>query len=99
MSETQRPPGIRDRIEAGFERWGHFVFRRAGAMLAGAALVTLALASQLPKLELETSIDGFLRADDPVRVAYNAFRHQFGHDGILMIGVRTSDVFERRFLE
>ncbi|TDI96901.1 MAG: patched family protein [Deltaproteobacteria bacterium] len=99
MSETQRPPGIRDRIEAGFERWGHFVSRRAWTTLALAAFVTLALASQLPKLELETSTEGFLHADDPVRVAYNAFRHQFGHDGILLIGVRTRDVFERRFLE
>ncbi len=57
MSETQLPPGIRDRIEAGFERWGHFVFRRAWTTLAGAAFVTLALASQLPKLELETSTE------------------------------------------
>ena len=50
----------RERIEAGFERWARFVFRHRWATI----VLTLALSgvciSQLPRLQLETSTEGFI---------------------------------------
>ena len=40
----------RDRIELGFVRWEHFVFRHARAVIAAVALLTAGFASQLPEL-------------------------------------------------
>jgi uncharacterized membrane protein YdfJ with MMPL/SSD domain len=67
---------IRDRIEAGFERWGRFVYRHARAALAMTLLCAAGLASQLPKLEVEASDEAFLHDDDPVRVTHDRFRAQ-----------------------
>ena len=56
---------LRDQIEAGFERWGHLVFRHPLSALAFALVVTLGLASQLPKLEVDGSAEAFLHRTDP----------------------------------
>ena len=57
------------------------------------------LASQLPKFSFDTSTEGFLHEDDPVRTAYDAFRERFGRDTKLLLVIRPSDVFERDSLE
>jgi predicted RND superfamily exporter protein len=90
---------MRDRIEAAFERWGHFAYRRAGWVLCIALGLTTALASQLPRLELDTSMEGFFHEGDPVLVAYDDFRARFGSDTLVLIAVQPPEVFELGFLE
>lgn len=91
--------GIRDHIEAGFERWARLVFRRARAALALSLLAVAGLATQLPRLELEVSDEAFLLETDPVRVAYDRFRAQFERDQIIAIAVRAPEIFDLGFLE
>jgi predicted RND superfamily exporter protein len=91
--------GIRERIEAGFERWGHFVFRHARLTLGLMALLTVALGSHVSELTLDTSTEGFLHQDDPTRHSYEAFRRQFGQDGVVIIGICPPEVFDLGFLE
>jgi predicted RND superfamily exporter protein len=90
---------IRDRIEAGFERWGRFVFRHAGAAIAATALLVAGLASQLPKLVVDGSDEAFLHETDPARVTYDAFRAQFERTEMIVIAVRPPEVFDLGFLE
>ncbi len=90
---------MRDRIEQAFERWGHFAYRRAGWVLAMVLGLTAALASQLPNLAFDTSTEGFVHEDDPVRVTYDEFRAQFGSDTLILIAVRPPEVFDLGFLE
>jgi len=88
----------RAQIEAGFEGWGHFVFRHAKLVLAVILVITAGLISQLPKITIDTSSESFLYKDDPIRVAYDEFRAQFGRDEVIIIGRSTSDVFDLTFL-
>jgi predicted RND superfamily exporter protein len=89
----------RDRIEAGFERWGRLVFRHAGAALAIAGLLVGGFASQLPKLVVDGSDEAFLSETDPARVTYDAFRAQFERTEMIVIAVRPPEVFDLGFLE
>ncbi|MBW2712607.1 MAG: Fis family transcriptional regulator, partial [Deltaproteobacteria bacterium] len=88
----------RARIEASFERWGHFVYRHAKVVLALVLLATVGLVSQLPKITIDTSSESFLYKDDPIRVAYDEFREQFGRDEVIVIGLNPPDVFAPDFL-
>jgi hypothetical protein len=90
---------VRDRIEAGFERWGHFVVRFRWAVIAIVLAFSGALIAQIPKITLDVSTEGFLRPGDPILVAYNAFRDQFGRDDRALITIRSDDIFDRAFLE
>ncbi len=91
--------GIRDRIEAAFERWGHFVFRNARITIAFMLLLTLGLGSQLPELYLDTGSEAFLKKTDPVRVTYERFQEQFGREGVVLIAIEPPRVFDLGFLE
>lgn len=91
--------GLRTRLERGFGAWGHFVARRPWRVMAASLVGVAALAAQIPKLELDTSVEGFLEADSPARLAYTAFRQQFGREDAAILAIRTRDVFRTEFLE
>jgi predicted RND superfamily exporter protein len=90
---------MRDRIERAFEAWGHLAYRRAWRVIAIGALVTVALATQLPKLGFDTSTEGMFHPDDPIRVAYDEFRARFGSDTMILAAVRPERVFDLATLE
>jgi predicted RND superfamily exporter protein len=90
---------VRDRIEAAFASWGHLAYRRAGLVIAAVLLVVAALVSQLPRFSFDTSTEGFFHEDDPVRIAYDAFREQFGRDTLILVAIRPRDVFDPDVLE
>ncbi len=58
-----------------------------------------ALASQLPKITIDTSTEGFMHKDDQTLIDYNAFRDQFGRDEMIIIAIKPPDVFDPLFLE
>ena len=86
------------RIEDGFERWGHSVYARPWRTillcLAGVAI----LASQLPRLEIDTSSEAFLEPDHPTRIFHNVFREQFGTEDVAVVAIQTDEVFDLAFL-
>jgi predicted RND superfamily exporter protein len=90
---------LRDRIERLFAAWGRLAYRRPWLVIGLVLLTVGSLASQLPKFSFDTSMEGFLHEDDPVRTAYDAFRERFGRDTKLLLVIRPSDVFERGSLE
>lgn len=51
------------------------------------------LASQLPKLRLDTSTEGFLKNEDPALLAYESFREQFGRDEQMVLAVVCNELF------
>ena len=91
--------GMRARFEQGFDAWGHFVVRHPWRVIAASLLSVAALASQIPRLEVDTSVEGFLEPDSPARVAYTAFRAQFGREDAAVLAIRTEEVFRFEFLE
>ncbi len=61
--------------------------------------LTLGLLSQLPKITIDTSNEGFLHKNDPILLDYNEFRNQFGRDETVVVAIQTSNVFNLAFLE
>ena len=99
MSAGGGPPApIRERIERAFARWGHRAYGHARLTISVVLLAAGALITQLPKIEFDTSTEGFLHADDPVRVTYDAFREQFGRDDRILIAIEPPEVFDLAFL-
>ncbi len=90
---------IRDRIELWFESLAGFVIGYRWLVLTGIAAVVLALASGLPRLSMDTSIEGFLHPDDPSLIRYHAFKDQFGRDDMALVAVETGDVFTQENLK
>ena len=77
---------IRVRIEKSLETFAHFIYQHRYKTLFVMVVLVAALASQLPRIETDTSTEGFLRKNDPTRMAYDKFRRQFGRDELISPG-------------
>jgi predicted RND superfamily exporter protein len=91
--------GYRQKIERGFETFVHLIYRWRWVALLLMLFVAAGLSSQLPKLTTATSNESFLHADDPILLAYNDFRDQFGRDEMIIIAIQPPDVFDLKFLK
>jgi predicted RND superfamily exporter protein len=95
---ASRPLHWRDRVETLFEAWGYFACRHALFLILGVLLLSAVLISRVPLLETDVSTDSLLHEDDPVQVAYDEFREQFGRDERIVIAVEAPDIFDPSFL-
>jgi len=84
---------MRDYLEAGFGRLATLVFDHAKSFLVLMLVSFVLLASGLQYMRLDTSTEGFLHVNDPVRVAYNDFKQQFGQDDRILVAVHSDDLF------
>jgi predicted RND superfamily exporter protein len=89
---------VRERIEADLGHFGRLLSRNAWATIVSFALVVGTLLTQLPKINIDASTENMLRTGNPIRVAYDGFREQFGHDQAVMVAIETEDVFDIEFL-
>ena len=89
---------IRHRIEKWFASVAETIYRHRIKTLVINLLFCVAVFSQLPKIGIDTSTEGFLHASDPTLIDYNAFRDQFGRDELIVIAIQTPDVFTGPFL-
>ncbi len=90
---------IRKKIEAGFEAFGLWVYRNRFKTLLFMLLVIAAFFSQLPKITIDTSSEGFLHEEDPILQAYNDYRDQFGRDEMVVLAIKPEKVFDQAFLK
>jgi len=90
---------IRHNIERWFARFADCVYDHRWKAIISLLGVTLALLSQLPKISIDTSTEGFLHKKDPILLDYNQFRDQFGRDEVVIVAIQTQNVFDRTFLE
>ncbi len=89
---------IRDRIEKWFEELAKIIYENKYKTLLLVIIFIVGLFSQLPKITLDTSTEGFLNEDDQKLIDYNAFRDQFGRDELVMVAIETPNVFDITFL-
>ena len=71
-----------------------FIARHPKWIIFSVFLLVFLSASQLPKITVDTSTEGFLHATDPARVAYDEFRNQFGRDEKIVVAISTNDIFK-----
>jgi len=89
---------IKRKIEQQFASLTLKIIKHRFSVLIGVLLITIALASQITRLTIDTSNEGFLHPNDPILMAYNDFRDQFGRDDMLVLSVRGDNVFSLPFL-
>ena len=89
---------IREKFEAGFEAWAGIVASRPLVVIALALSTVGVFATQLSELQLDTSTESYLLDGDPVRVAYNEMREQFGRDQVIVVALEPPEIFDREFL-
>jgi predicted RND superfamily exporter protein len=89
----------RVRTEKKFEHFSDFIFDNRKKVITSILLIVLVMATQLPNLTMDTSTEGFLHKSDPMRVAYDEFRDQFGRDEKFLVAVKTKDIFDYDFLK
>ncbi len=90
---------IRERIENKFAGAARLFYRHNIITLLVLAIFTGVLLSQLPNLTLDTSTEGFLHEQDPDLLAYNDFRDQFGNTEMVIVAVKSKDIFAPEFLK
>jgi len=105
MNDPSRPPQrgfgvstLRDPIERRFGSLGRIIYRRAWLTIALVFAGVGALCTQIPNIVIDTSTEGFLQPDDPIRMTFAGFRERFGRDQAVMVAVETTDVFDLVFL-
>jgi predicted RND superfamily exporter protein len=89
---------LRERIGVAFEGWGRLVVQRRRWVIASMLALALGTGTQIPRLEVDNSIEAFLHADDPKLIHYNAFRDEFGRDDVTVIALRPREIFDLDFL-
>ena len=90
---------IRYRIEQGFEQFAHFIYRNRIKTIIVMLILIAAVVSQIPKITIDTSMEGFLHEDDPALLAYNRFRDQFGRDEVVILAIKPPRIFDRKFFQ
>jgi len=91
--------GFRGRIEKGFGRFARILYHNRIKTVMVMLLLTAAIVAQIPKITIDTSMEGFLHEDDPAMLAYNAFRDQFGRDEVIIVALQPRDVFDPEFFK
>lgn len=89
---------IKRKIESGFGHIAGIVFDRSIWFLFLMLILFAGLASGIQYTRLDTSTEGFLHSNDPVRIAYDAFKQQFGQDDRILVAIETEDIFKPAFL-
>ena len=89
---------IRKRIEIWFESIARIIYRNRYKTLLISFLSTTAILSQIPKLTIDISTEGFLHKKDPILIDYNDFRDQFGRDELIVVAIKSPEVFDKNFL-
>ncbi|MCP5013696.1 MAG: MMPL family transporter [Ketobacter sp.] len=85
------------KVETGFESLGLVMGRRPWLWLLSCLAAVGVMASQLGRLEKDTSIEGFLEKGSVEIQRYDAFKETFGRDEVFIITMEVEDIFTQTF--
>lgn len=89
---------VHDSLENWFGKLAEAVYRLKYPVLIAMLLLTAGLASQIPRITIDTRDEGFFYDDDPALIAYNKFRDQFGQDDTFIIALQPKNGLDQEFL-
>lgn len=89
---------LRAGFGAAFERWARVVCKQRWTIIVVMVLLSVALGSQIGRIEVDTSFEGYLPKNDPTLVTYGKFREQFGTEERIVIAIKPENVFDLKFL-
>lgn len=85
------------KVERGFEALGLAMGERPWLWLLSCLVIVGAMASQLPQLKKDTSIEGFLKKGSAEIQRYDEFKETFGRDEIFIITMEVGDIYTQEF--
>jgi predicted RND superfamily exporter protein len=86
------------KLEKLFGKFGGFITKHPIIVILFSLLVIAFPLTQVPKITMDTSTEGFMHESDPMLMNYNAFRDQFGRDERIMIALKSDKIFTLPFL-
>ncbi len=89
----------RTRAEMRLEKMGAAIAVHPKKTIFFILTLSLFFISNLPKITIDTSTEGFLHENDPALIRYEAFKEQFGQDEKIMVVVQTDDLFSFETLD
>lgn len=89
---------IKKSIESMFEAWTRIIIKFKIPVLLLVLVPTFLIGSQIRFLTIDTSNEGLLHQDDPILTSYNEFRDQFGRDDLLVLAIKSENIFTIPFL-
>ena len=89
---------MHQKLENRFGKFGAFIGNHPFIVILFALLVIAFPISQVPKITMDTSTEGFMHEDDPMLINYNKFKEQFGRDERIMIAIESDKIFTLPFL-
>ncbi len=89
----------RTKTENNIEKMGVTITNHPIKIIIAMLLISIAFISNLPKITIDTSTEGFLHSSDPALVRYESFKEQFGQDEKIMVIVETKDIFNLETLK
>ncbi|MDY6790756.1 MAG: efflux RND transporter permease subunit [Thermodesulfobacteriota bacterium] len=90
---------VRIKIEKWFESLARVIYHHPLKTLFMMLVIIAPIVWQLPKLTIDISTEGFMHKSDPARVDYDTFRDQFGRDELIIVAIRSPEVFQAKFLK
>ncbi len=90
---------IKIKIEQGLTVFTTRVIAWRWALVALMIVLAVASISRLPHLSIDMSDEGFLHPEDPILKDYTDFRDQFGRDDLIVLTIKSDQVFSQPFLQ
>ncbi|QFR50138.1 MMPL family transporter [Sulfurimonas lithotrophica] len=89
----------RTKSENKLKKMGDFIGQNPKKIIFIMLSFSILLISNLPKITIDTSTEGFLHKQDPALILYEEFKEQFGQDEKIMVVIKTKDIFDISFLK
>jgi len=80
-------------------RFGEFISQNPFKVILVVLLLLAAPIAHVPQIKMDTSTEGFMHPEDPVLIAYNKFRAQFGRDERIVLAIKSDNIFTIDFLK
>lgn len=89
----------RTNIENKLETMGDKITLHPIKVIIVMLMMSIAMISNIPKITIDTSTEGFLHHNDPALIRYEKFKEQFGQDEKIMVVIETKNIFDLKFLK
>ena len=89
---------LNKQIKAFFLFLSAFLYRNPWTAITVMLLLAIGLASQLPKIKIDTATESFFHENDPDLRKYTEFQEQFGQDDLILIALNPLEIFSLEFL-
>ena len=84
----------RTRTEDKLHTMGEIITAHPIKIIIFMMIISMGIISNIPKITIDTSTEGFLHAEDPALVKYEKFKEQYGQDEKIMVVVHTKNIFD-----